>query len=142
MVIELDKENRKIKLGVKQLTEDPWRSLAKAFPRGSVVEGQITGITDFGFFVKVQGDIEGLINKSNLFDPAVETLEEVLARYKVGDTVRANVVELSAEKQKLGLSLREYNRKLQQETMVHYIHDDSSGEKATFAELLKDKTKE
>ena len=142
MVIELDKENRKIKLGVKQLTEDPWRSLAKAFPRGSVVEGQITGITDFGFFVKVQGDIEGLINKSNLSDPAVETLEEVLARYKVGDTVRANVVELSAEKQKLGLSLREYNRKLQQETMVHYIHDDSSGEKATFAELLKDKTKE
>ena len=142
MVIELDKENRKIKLGVKQLTEDPWRSLAKAFPRGSVVEGQITGITDFGFFVKVQGDIEGLINKSNLFDPAVETLEEVLARYKVGNTVRANVVELSAEKQKLGLSLREYNRKLQQETMVHYIHDDSSGEKATFAELLKDKTKE
>jgi small subunit ribosomal protein S1 len=142
MVIELDKENRKIKLGVKQLTEDPWRSLAKAFPRGSVVEGQITGITDFGFFVKVQGDIEGLINKSNLFDPAVETLEEVLARYKVGDTVRANVVELSAEKQKLGLSLREYNRKVQQETMVQYIHDDSSGEKATFAELLKDKTKE
>jgi small subunit ribosomal protein S1 len=142
MVIELDKENRKIKLGVKQLTEDPWRSLAKAFPRGSVVEGQITGITDFGFFVKVQGDIEGLINKSNLFDPAVETLEEVLARYKVGNTVRANVVELSAEKQKLGLSLREYNRKLQQETMVQYIHDDSSGEKATFAELLKDKTKE
>jgi len=142
MVIELDKENRKIKLGVKQLTEDPWRSLAKAFPRGSVVEGQITGITEFGFFVKVQGDIEGLINKSNLSDPAVETLEEVLARYKVGDTVRANVVELSAEKQKLGLSLREYNRKLQQETMVQYIHDDSSGEKATFAELLKDKTKE
>ena len=142
MVIELDKENRKIKLGVKQLTEDPWRSLAKAFPRGSVVEGQITGITDFGFFVKVQGDIEGLINKSNLFDPAVETLEEVLARYKVGNTVRANVVELSAEKQKLGLSLREYNRKVQQETMVQYIHDDSSGEKATFAELLKDKTKE
>jgi small subunit ribosomal protein S1 len=142
MVIELDKENRKIKLGVKQLTEDPWRSLAKAFPRGSVIEGQITGITDFGFFVKVQGEIEGLINKSNLFDPASETLEEVVARHKVGDTVRAAVVELNSEKQKLGLSLREYNRKIQQETMVQYIHDESSGEKATFAELLKDKTKE
>jgi small subunit ribosomal protein S1 len=142
MVIELDKENRKIKLGVKQLTEDPWRSLAKAFPRGSVIEGQITGITDFGFFVKVQGEIEGLINKSNLFDPASETLEEVVARHKVGDTVRATVVELNAEKQKLGLSLREYNRKVQQEAMVQYIHDESSGEKATFAELLKDKSKE
>jgi small subunit ribosomal protein S1 len=143
MVIELDKENRKIKLGVKQLTEDPWRSLAKAFPRGSVIEGQITGITDFGFFVKVQGEIEGLINKSNLFDPASETLEQAMGRYKVGDTVRATVVELNSEKQKLGLSLREYNRKVQQEAMVQYIHDESSGgEKATFAELLKDKTKE
>jgi ribosomal protein S1 len=61
----------------------------------------------------------------------------------VGDTVRATVVELNAEKQKLGLSLREYNRKVQQEAMVQYIHDESSGgEKATFAELLKDKTKE
>jgi small subunit ribosomal protein S1 len=143
MVIELDKENRKIKLGVKQLTEDPWRSLAKAFPRGSVIEGQITSITDFGFFMKVQGEIEGLINKSNLFDPATETLEEAMGRHKVGDKVRATVVELNPEKQKLGLSLREYNRKVQQEAMVQYIHDESSGgEKATFAELLKDKTKE
>jgi small subunit ribosomal protein S1 len=142
MVIEIDKENRKIKLGIKQLTEDPWRSLQKAYPRGTVIEGQITSVTDFGFFVKVQGDIEGLINKSNLFDPASETLDDVLARYKVGDTVRAVVIELSGEKQKLGLSLREYSRQVQQETMVHYIHDDSSGEKATFAELLKDKNKD
>jgi small subunit ribosomal protein S1 len=142
MVIEIDKENRKIKLGIKQLTEDPWKSLAKAFPRGSSIEGQISGITDFGFFVKVQGDIEGLINKSNLFDPNTESLDDVLARYKVGDTIRAVVTELNPEKQKLGLSLREYSRQVQQETMVRYIHDDSSEEKATLAELLKQKSKE
>jgi small subunit ribosomal protein S1 len=142
MVIEIDKENRKLKLGIKQLTEDPWKSLAKAFPRGTSIEGQITGITDFGFFVKVQGDIEGLINKSNLFDPNTESLDDVLARYKVGDTIRAVVTELNSEKQKLGLSLREYSRQVQQETMVKYIHDDSSEEKTTLAELLKQKSKE
>lgn len=142
MVIEIDRENKKIKLGIKQLTEDPWKSLVKAFPKGSVIEGQISGITDFGFFVKVQGEIDGLINKSNLFDPNTETLEDVLPRFKVGDTVRAVITELNSEKQKLGLSLREYNRQVQQEAMVKYIHDDSTEEKATLAELLKDKTKE
>jgi small subunit ribosomal protein S1 len=142
MVIDIDKANQRLKLGVKQLTEDPWKSLSKAFPRGSIIEGVITGITDFGLFVKVQGDIEGLVNKSNIFDPSVETLEDALARHKVGDTIKAVVVELNPEKQKLALSIRELARRVQEETMYKYIHDDSTEEKTTFADLIKDKSKD
>jgi len=142
MVIDIDKQNQRIKLGVKQLTEDPWRSLSKAFPRGSVIEGEITGITDFGFFVKVQGEIEGLVNKSNLFDPGTESIDDVLERYKVGDTIKAVVTDVNVDKQKLALSLREYTRQVQQETMVHYIHDDSEEEKTTLADFIKDKNKD
>ncbi|UCF99311.1 MAG: 30S ribosomal protein S1 [Spirochaetaceae bacterium] len=142
MVIDIDKENQRIKLGVKQLTEDPWRSLAKAFPRGSVIEGQITSITDFGVFVKVQGDIEGLVNKSNLFDPSTESIEDVLERFKVGDTVKAVVTDINVEKQKLALSIREYTRQVQAEAMVQYIHDDSEEEKTTLADFIKDKNKD
>ena len=142
MVIDIDKENQRIKLGVKQLTEDPWRSLAKAFPRGSVIEGQITSITDFGFFVRVQGDIEGLVNKSNLFDPATESIDEFLERYKEGDTVKAIVTDINVDKQKLALSIREYTRQVQQEAMVQYIHDDSEEEKTTLADFIKDKNKD
>jgi len=142
MVIDLDKENQRIKLGVKQLTEDPWRSLAKAFRRGSVIEGEITGITDFGFFVKVQGDIEGLVNKSNLFEPSTESIDDVLERYKVGDTVKAVVTDINVGRQKLALSIREYTRRVQQETMVQYIHDDSLEEKSTLADFIKDKSKD
>ncbi len=142
MVIDIDKENQRIKLGVKQLTEDPWKSLAKAFPKGSVIEGEITGITDFGFFVKVQGGVEGLVSKSNLFDPASESIEDVLERYKVGDTVKAVVTDIHPSRQKLALSIREYNRRMQQETMVQYIHDDSSEEKTTLADLIRDKNKD
>ena len=58
--------------------------------------------------MKVQGEIEGLINKCNLSDPAAETLEEAMSRYNVGDTVQATVVEVNPGKQKLGLSLRDY----------------------------------
>jgi len=142
MVIDIDKENQRIKLGVKQLTEDPWRSLAKAYPRGSVIEGEITSITDFGFFVKVQGEIEGLVNKSNLFDPGTESIDDVLERYKVGDTIKAVVTDVNVDRQKLALSIREYTRQIQQETMVQYIHDDSEEEKTTLADFIKDKNKD
>ena len=71
---------------MKQLSEDPWESIARAYPRGSIITGEITNITDFGFFVKVQGGIEGLVHKLNIVDDRVEPLEAAMAKYKVGDT--------------------------------------------------------
>ena len=141
MVIDLDKENRKIKLGVKQLSEDPWSSLAKAFRKGSIIEGEIVNVTDFGFFVRVQGDIEGLINKANAFDPSLETFEDALAKHKVAEKIKAVITEINAEKQKLSLSIREYLRQQQQEEMVKYIQDDATEEKSTLADFMRDKLK-
>lgn len=141
-VIDVDKENKKIKLGTKQLEENPWISLAKAFPRGSIIDGEITGITDFGIFVKVQGNIEGLINKINIFDQNVETLEEALKKYKIGDAIKVVISDIKPAKQKLSLSIRDYNRKIQQEEMIKYIHDDSIEEKSTLADFIKNKSTE
>ena len=142
LIIDIDKESQKIKLGMKQLTEDPWKHLAKAFPRGAIIEGVITNITDFGFFVKVQGDVEGLIHKGNICDPRSEDLDEVMQRYKVGDPLKAVIVEINPSRQKLSLSLKDYVRKVQQEEMVKYIHDDSAEETVVLSELIRDKTKE
>ena len=139
-VIDIDKENRRIKLGLKQLSEDPWRSLLKVFPRGTMIEGEVTSINEFGIFVKVQGDIEGLINKTNLSDPAVEEPEAVQKRYNVGDRIKAVVLEVNPGKQKLALSLREYHRKVQQEEIVKYIHDESQAETSSLADFIKEKT--
>lgn len=139
-VIDIDKENRRIKLGLKQLSEDPWRALAKAFPRGSLIEGEVSSINDFGIFLKVQGDIEGLISKSQAFDPNVETLDDVLKKVKVGDRIKAVVLEVNPGKQKLGLSLREYNRKVQEEELVKYIHDESKEETSSLADFIKEKS--
>jgi len=75
IVISSDPESRNVRLGVKQLSEDPWGSLKKAFPEGSVIEGEITNITTFGIFVRVQGDIEGLVNKSQVVDPRLENVD-------------------------------------------------------------------
>lgn len=113
IVIDVDQNDHNVRLGVKQLSEDPWVSLKKAYPAGSSIEGVVTNVTDFGVFVKVQGEIEGLINKTNLFDPSVETFEAAAARFKVGDPVRAAIIELSPGKQKLSLSVRELEKKQQ-----------------------------
>ncbi len=139
-IIDIDKENRRIKLGLKQLSEDPWRSLLRAYPKNSTIEGEISSINDFGIFVKVQGDIEGLINRTNIADPNVESPEDVLKRYKVGDRIRAVVLEVNPGKQKLALSLRDYHRKVQEEEIVKYIHDESQAETSSLADFIKEKT--
>jgi len=141
MILAIDREKQKIQLGVKQLSEDPWESLARAYPRGSIIDGEITSITEFGFFVKVQGGIEGLIHKSNMVDPAVEAVETLIARYKAGDPIKSVVVEVSPSKQKLSLSLRDFVKRQQKEEIEKYIQDDSREEKVSVADLIKEKMK-
>ena len=141
MVIGIDKERGKVQLGVKQLSEDPWESIARAYPRGSIINGEITNITDFGFFVKVQGGIEGLVHKLNIVDDRVEPLEAAMAKYKVGDPVQAVVTECSPSKQKLSLSLKDYVKKVQREEMDKYIHDESKQDTVSLGDMLKDKIK-
>ena len=109
MVIGIDKERGKVQLGVKQLSEDPWESIARAYPRGSIIQGEITNITDFGFFVKVQGGIQGLVHKMNLVDDRVESVDAALAKYKVGTRSRrwSRNQPLQAEAVALPARLRE-----------------------------------
>jgi small subunit ribosomal protein S1 len=139
MVIAIDKENRKIKLGLKQLSEDPWQSLVKAFPKGSIIEGEISSITDFGIFLRVQGDIEGLIPQVHIFDPKIESLEQALSKFSEGDKIKALVIEVRPSKQKLTLSIRDYYRMLQKEEIAKYIHDESDEDKASIADFMKNK---
>jgi small subunit ribosomal protein S1 len=141
MVIGIDKERGKVSLGVKQLSEDPWESIARAYPRGAVIQGEITNITDFGFFVRVQGGIEGLVHKTSIVDDRVEPLETAMAKYKVGDAVQAVVIECSPSKQKLSLSLRDYVKRVQREEMDKYIHDESKQDTVSLGDMLKDKFK-
>jgi small subunit ribosomal protein S1 len=138
MVLEVNPEERNIRLGVKQLSEDPWMSLKKAYPEKSVIEGVITNITDFGLFVKVQGDIEGLVNKMNVPTAPGETPEEALKKYNVGDTVKAVVLEINPHKNRLSLSLKEYVKKQQREELKKYIHEEET-EAYTLGDFLKEK---
>ena len=142
IIIDFHPEERSIRLGVKQLSEDPWMSLKKAYPEKSSIEGEITNITEFGLFVRVQGGIEGLINKTNVVDRPGDDPDEAMKKFKVGEPIRALVLDISPERQKLALSLREYQKKQQREELKKYIHDEDSETTFTLGDFLKDKDTE
>lgn len=137
MVTQIDPETHNIRVGLKQLEEDPWKSLKSAYSEGSIIAGEVTNVTDFGIFVRVQGGIEGLVNKSQLIDPRHGSIEDALAKYSVGDKLDAVITELNPGRQKLSLSIRELERKRQQKEMQKYIHDDSNEGTVTLGDLLK-----
>ena len=140
MVIGIDKENRNIRLGVKQLSEDPWKTFADAYKPGTQVEGEVSSVTDFGIFVRVPGGIEGLIHKSNLTENRDETPEDALKKYHEGDKVKAVILEVQPDKQKVAFSIRDYKKKVQQEELSRYMSaDESHDSKYTLGDFLKSK---
>ena len=139
VVIEVDKETRRIRLGIKQLSDDPWKSLASSYPKGAVIDGEITSKTDFGLFVKVVGDIEGLVNKAHIAEPDDETDEDPMSNYNEGDKIKAIITDINPTRQRLSLSIREYHRGQQRAELSKYIHDDSEEAKVTLGDFLRDK---
>lgn len=139
-VVDLDKKARRIRLGLKQLSDDPWVALTRAFRRGSVIEGQVTSKTDFGVFVRVQGGIEGLIANNQLADSGGGSIDKAREALEPGVQLKAVVTEISAEKQRLSLSLRELQRREERQELVKYIHDDEQPDRVSLGEFLKDRS--
>jgi small subunit ribosomal protein S1 len=141
MVIGVDRENRSVRLGIKQLSEDPWQSFAGTYRPGSLVEGEVSSVTDFGIFVKVPGGIEGLIHKSNLPENRDESPDDALKKYKTGDKIKAVVLEIQSDKQKVAFSIRDYQKKVQQDEISRYMSGAESGDSTyTLGDFLKSKT--
>ncbi len=123
MVMAIDKENRKIKLGLKQLQDNPWASLKEKHPKGSIVKGKVTSIVDFGVFVRVDEDIEGLIHISQLSTERIEDPHKVC---KVGDELKAAVLDIDENKKKVTLSVREYLNHMEEKEIVKYLDNDGA----------------
>ena len=141
VVIESDSENHRIRLGVKQLSEDPWQQFCATYKPGSTLEGEVVSIADFGIFVRAPGGIEGLVNKSNLSESREETFEEAVKKYNVGDKINVYVVDVNPEKQKAAFSVKEFKRKQQRDEISQYMSsvDDGNDGAFTLGDLLKNK---
>ncbi len=144
VVVDCDVENHRIRVGIKQLSENPWKQFAEEYKTGSTLEGEITSITDFGVFVKAPNGIEGLVNKANLSDDRDIPYEEAVKKYNVGDKINVFVVDVNVEKEKAAFSVREYKRKQQRDEISQYMStsgDDDQGA-YTFGDFLNDKKTE
>lgn len=105
IVLSVDKESKKITLGIKQLSENPWENIEKTMPVGSLVKGTVSKITAFGAFVELQSGIEGLVHVTELSDQPFGKVEDVINK---GDEVTAKVLKLDPEHKKIALSIKEY----------------------------------
>ena len=104
MVLEIDTEKRRVSLGLKQTKGNPWENFAASNPVGSNVEGEIKNITEFGLFVGLGEDIDGMVHLTDL--DWNKSGEEALEVYKKGDLVKAQVTDIDIEKERISLSIK------------------------------------
>jgi small subunit ribosomal protein S1 len=106
VVLEVDKPNQRISVGVKQLSVDPWSNIDQYYKMGDVVTGKVTKLASFGAFVGLQHDIDGLVHISQVSEDRVEKIKNVL---KVGEDVTARVIKIDRGDRRIGLSIKAAN---------------------------------
>jgi small subunit ribosomal protein S1 len=137
VVLKIDKENERFSLGVKQLVPDPWQEAYNNYPSGTVVEGEITNVTDFGVFVKLEEGIEGLVHVSEISKDKVKT---PVGMYQVGDVLKAIVINVSAKDRKIGLSIKTLEDEGEEQAIEKIKKNEENAADAspsTFGDLLK-----
>ncbi|MEM9044003.1 MAG: 30S ribosomal protein S1, partial [Pseudomonadota bacterium] len=105
MVLDVDGSKRRVSLGIKQCISNPWDSFAESAPPGTEIEGEVKNITEFGLFVGLEGDIDGMVHLSVLdWD---RSGEDAIQDYQKGDSVRAVVLDIDAEKERISLGIKQ-----------------------------------
>jgi small subunit ribosomal protein S1 len=104
-ILEVEPQRRRISLGLKQTQDNPWEVFLAAHPKGSIVEGPIRNITEFGLFVGLDGGVDGMVHLSDL--DWNRTGDEAIKDYKKGDNVRATVLDVDAQKERISLGIKQ-----------------------------------
>jgi small subunit ribosomal protein S1 len=123
VVLNIDRKNERFSLGIKQLTPDPWKDVARRYRKGEVVAGKVTNVTDFGAFVELEEGIEGLVHVSEISREKVEKPSDVL---KVGDTLSAVVLHIDPHDRRIGLSIKGLKEKTEKAEIEKYISNQGS----------------
>ena len=104
-VLEIDSAKRRISLGLKQVQNNPWETFNSKYPNGAVIEGEIKNITEFGLFVGLDGEVDGMVHLSDI--DWKRPGEEAIKDYKKGDTVKAKVLDVDREKERISLGIKQ-----------------------------------
>jgi small subunit ribosomal protein S1 len=105
MVLDVDPQKRRVSLGLKQCMANPWDSFAENFPAGTEIEGEVKNITEFGLFVGLDGDIDGMVHLSDL--SWEHSGEEAMQQFNKGDLVKAVVLDVDTGKERISLGIKQ-----------------------------------
>jgi small subunit ribosomal protein S1 len=108
IVLDVDLEKRRISLGLKQVQNNPWESFAEKYPVGTQVEGEVKNATEFGLFIGLDGDVDGMVHMSDIAWGI--TGEEALHLHRKGETVKAVVLDIDAEKERISLGIKQLEK--------------------------------
>jgi small subunit ribosomal protein S1 len=136
VVLKIDKENEKFSLGIKQLQPNPWDDIQRTYPLGSMVEGEVTSVADFGAFVRLAEGIEGLIYTGELAQEPVAKPSDVV---KPGDRVQAVVTRIDPAEQKISLSIKAVHDQQQRQALSELAAQQAKTQRSTLGDLLAEK---
>ena len=139
IVLDIEKDNERFSLGIKQLQEDPWKTVGQRYKVGSEITGTITNVTDFGIFVEIEEGIEGLVHVSEI---SKEKIKTPVGRYNIGDMITARVMTINSDERRIGLSVKRLEMEGEQGLLSDYVNNLGSQKTTTFGELLRENLQE
>ncbi len=132
-VLEIDKNNERFSLGIKQLEPDPWTTISERYDVGKEITGTITNVTDFGIFVELEEGIEGLVHVSEI---SKEKINTPVGKFEVNEPITAKVMNISSEERRIGLSIKRLEMDEEDDAISEYASKKEST--TTFGQLLKE----
>jgi small subunit ribosomal protein S1 len=135
VVLGIEVEHERVSLGVKQLTPDPWDTVAERYPLNSRVNGKVSSVADFGVFVELEEGIEGLIHISQLSN---ERVDKPSSLCKVGDELEALVVQVDSKERRIGLSIKGLRAHEEREEMQAYLKREHEASRFSLEDILKE----
>lgn len=134
-ILSIDPDNKKIACGIKQLELSPYEKLSQKYKKGDVLTGKITGISDFGIFVDIGDGFEGLVHISKISLKKEEKLQD---KYKVGDIVNTVLLKIEPDKEKISLSIKDYEKRKEKEIVNQYLKKEDTYSLGTIIKDVKD----
>lgn len=138
IVLDIEKENERFSLGIKQLEEDPWKTVPEKYKVGKEITGTITNLTDFGIFVELEEGIEGLVHISEI---SKEKIKSPMEKFKIGDVITAKVMNINTEERRIGLSIKRLEIEDERNLLSEYVNNTRTAT-STFGEILRENLQE
>jgi small subunit ribosomal protein S1 len=138
IVLDIEKDNERFSLGIKQLQADPWQTVDERYQVGKEITGTVTNLTDFGIFVELEEGIEGLVHISEI---SKEKIKSPTEKFKVGDVITARVMNINTEERRIGLSIKRLEIEDEQSLLSEYVNNIRPAT-STFGEILRENLQE